>query len=270
MSEHQIVSFLTDYGLSDGFVATCHGVLLGIAPDARVIDISHVVPPQDIRTGARLLARVTPYLPKAIHVAVVDPGVGGQRRAVAVDTARGVFVGPDNGLLGWAVEKAGGALAAYELTNGALFRKPVSRTFHGRDIFMPVAGHLARGTALPEAGPRIPTDSLVALPAPVERLEGGDLVSEVILADHFGNLHLASAVDRLEGFSLPVGHPVVCATASGEHAATYVEVFEEVPVGGLAFYGDAVGQLTIAVNSGNAAERLGVTTGDILRIRTNP
>ncbi|WP_242425104.1 S-adenosyl-l-methionine hydroxide adenosyltransferase family protein [Frankia sp. EI5c] len=270
VSEYQVVSFLTDYGLSDGFVATCHGVLLGITPNVRVIDISHAVPPQDIRTGARLLARVTPYLPKAIHVAVVDPGVGGQRRPVAVDTARGIFIGPDNGLLGWAVERAGGALAAYELTNRKLFREPVSRTFHGRDIFVPVAGHLARGTALAEVGPEIPTDSLVALPAPVERLEGGELLSEVILADHFGNLHLASAADRLDSLSLSVGHPVVCVTPAGEHSATYVEVFEEVPVGELAFYADAVGQLTIAVNSGNAAERLGVSTGELLRIRLAP
>ncbi len=270
MPENPIISFLTDYGLDDGFVATCHGVLLDITPGARVIDISHTVPPQDIRTGARLLARVTPYLPKAIHVAVVDPGVGGQRRPVAVDTTHGVFIGPDNGLLTWAAENVGGALSAYELTNRKFFREPVSRTFHGRDIFMPVAGYLARGTALTEVGPQIPTESLISLPAPVEKLQGRELHSEVILADHFGNLHLASPVARLDSFSLPVGHPVVCATSTGDHPATYVEVFEEAPVGDLAFYGDAVGQLTIAVNSGNAAERLGVTAGEVLRIRIAP
>ncbi|CAO5178107.1 (R)-S-adenosyl-L-methionine hydrolase [Frankia sp. AiPs1] len=267
MSGYEIVSFLTDYGLSDGFVATCHGVLLGIAPSVRVIDISHVVPPQDIRTGARLLARVTPYLPRAIHVAVVDPGVGGKRRSIAVKTDRGVFVGPDNGLLSWAVEQAGGAIAAYELTNEKFFRHPVSRTFHGRDIYIPVAGHLVRGTALAEVGPEIPAASLTALPTPLETIEDDGLRAEIILTDHFGNLHLASRRERLEAFSLSIGQPVVVVTAAGEHRATYVEVFEEVPVGELAFYEDAVGQLTIAVSSGNAAQRLGVATGDVLRIR---
>ncbi|MGH3821021.1 MAG: SAM hydrolase/SAM-dependent halogenase family protein, partial [Pseudonocardiaceae bacterium] len=161
MPGYQFVSFLTDYGSDDGFVATCHGVLLDIVPQVRIIDVSHAIPPQDIPKGARLLARVTPYLPVSVHVAVVDPGVGGARKAVAVETARGIFVGPDNGLLSWAVDNAGGPITSYELTNSCLFRSPVSRTFHGRDVFMPVAGHLAAGLALPEVGPELDPGSLV-------------------------------------------------------------------------------------------------------------
>ncbi len=266
MSGYQFVSFLTDYGSDDGFVATCHGVLLDIVPQVRIIDVSHAIPPQDIQKGARLLARVTPYLPVGVYVAVVDPGVGGARKAVAVETARGIFVGPDNGLLSWAVDNAGGPVTSYELTNSRLFRSPVSRTFHGRDIFMPVAGHLAAGLALPEVGPELDPGSLVRLPNPVDRVTETGLASEVILVDHFGNMHLASSSDQLAYLSITLGDDVRCVTPAGKWVAKYVEVFDDAKAGELVFYVDAVGQLTLAVSSGNAARLLGVTPGMVVNI----
>ena len=153
MAAFHCLTFLTDYGLDDAFVAVCHGVAAQIAPDARVIDISHLVPPGDIRRGAAVLAQAVPYLPAAVHVAVIDPGVGTQRRAIAVEAGGSVFVGTDNGLLTWAIAAAGGARRAVELSNRGLWRDPVSATFHGRDIFMPAAAWLATGVPLDRARP---------------------------------------------------------------------------------------------------------------------
>src|SRR6516165_3972758 len=153
---------LTDYGLEDGFVAACHGTAARIAPDARIIDITHLVQPGDVRRGAAVLAQTVSYLPPAVHVAVVDPGVGTARRAIAVAAGDSILVGPDNGLLSWAMAALGGGKAAVQLTNGELWLHPVSATFHGRDIFMPVAAHLAAGLQLAAAGEQIRLDDLVA------------------------------------------------------------------------------------------------------------
>ena len=136
MTRFRYLSFLTDYGLQDGFVAACHGVAARIAPDARIIDVTHLVPPGDVRRGAAVLAQTVPYLPPAVHVAVVDPGVGTARRGVAVAAGESVFIGPDNGVLSWAVTACGGAAAAVSLTNRALWLAGAAATFHGRDIFI--------------------------------------------------------------------------------------------------------------------------------------
>src|SRR3984885_14983302 len=154
---YQYMSFLTDYGLEDGFVAACHGRGARIAPAASIIDITYLVPPGDVRRGAAVLAQTVAYLPPAVHVAVVDPGVGTVRRAIAVAAGGSVLGGPDNGLLSWAMAALGGASQAVQLTNGELWLHPVSATFHGRDIFMPVAAHLAAGTALTEVGDDVAT-----------------------------------------------------------------------------------------------------------------
>lgn len=148
------LTFLTDFGLEDGFVAACHGVAARIAPAARVIDITHLVPPGDVRRGAAVLAQTVPAMPPAVHVAVVDPGVGTTRRAVAIEAKGGILVGPDNGLLSWAIGPLGGATRAVLLTNQKLWNHPVSPTFHGRDIFMPVASHLATGTRMTRPAPK--------------------------------------------------------------------------------------------------------------------
>src|SRR5277367_192680 len=164
------MSFLTDYGLEDGFVAACHGAAARIAPAARIIDITHLVQPGDVRRGAAVLAQTVGYLPPAVHVAVVDPGVGTARRAVAVAAGDSILVGPDNGLLSWAISALGGATRAVQLTNGDLWLHPVSATFHGRDIFVPVGAHLAAGADLAQAGDEIDVNDLVALPAPTSRV----------------------------------------------------------------------------------------------------
>src|SRR5580700_11696474 len=177
------ISFITDYGLEDGFVAACHGVAARIAPDARIIDITHLVQPGDVRRGAAVLAQTVCYLPPSVHVAVVDPGVGTARRAVAVAAGESILVGPDNGLLSWAVASLGGGKAAVQLTNGELWLHPVSATFHGRDIFMPVAAHLAAGLELAQAGDDISVADLVALPAPTSRLHDGGAEGEVMSID---------------------------------------------------------------------------------------
>jgi S-adenosyl-L-methionine hydrolase (adenosine-forming) len=135
VAHFRYLSFLTDYGLEDGFVAACHGVCAQIAPHAEIIDVTHLVPPGDVRRGAAVLAQTVPYLPPAVHVAVVDPGVGTERRGVAIVTDGALFVGPDNGLLSWAVTAAGGAERAFSLTNRALWLDRVTHTFHGRDIW---------------------------------------------------------------------------------------------------------------------------------------
>ena len=168
-----IITLLTDYGLEDGFVAACHGVIIGIAPKARIIDVCHLIPAGDIRRGAAILAQTVPYLPAGVHIAVVDPGVGTTRRAVAITAGARVFIGPDNGVLSWAVNKVGGAQKAYELTNSEMFLETVSPTFHGRDIFASVAAHLVTGRALTDVGPELQPSRLVALPQPTSRHRRG-------------------------------------------------------------------------------------------------
>ena len=191
MTRFRYLSFLTDYGLQDGFVAACHGVAARIAPDARIIDVTHLVPPGDVRRGAAVLAQTVPYLPPAVHVAVVDPGVGTARRGVAVAAGESVFVGPDNGLLSWAVTASGGAAAAVSLTNRALWLAGAAATFHGRDIFMPAAAHLATGTELAAAGEEIDVTDLVMLPAPERLVRDATAEGEVLTVDRFGNVQLS-------------------------------------------------------------------------------
>src|SRR5437879_5763342 len=184
------LSFLTDYGLEDGFVAACHGVSARIAPHAGIIDVTHLIPPGDIRRGAAVLAQTVPYLPPAVHVAVVDPGVGTARRGVAVAAGDSVFIGPDNGLLSWAVAASGGAARAFSLTNKRLWLSQGTPTFHGRDIFIPVAAHLATDAELAAAGEEIDVGDLVTLPAPERLVRDFTAEGEVLTVDRFGNVQL--------------------------------------------------------------------------------
>ena len=148
------ITFLSDFGLKDDFVGTCHGVIKRIAPEAQIIDITHGIEPQAVLQGALVLASTLPYMPEGVHLAVVDPGVGGDRRALALRDASGrLYVGPDNGLLVPAAEKLGGIDGAWQLTNSDYMLEPVSATFHGRDVFSPAAAHLAPGVDPAELGP---------------------------------------------------------------------------------------------------------------------
>src|SRR5690349_16368912 len=191
VAHFRYLSFLTDYGLEDGFVAACHGVSARIAPHAGIIDVTHLIPPGDIRRGAAVLAQTVPYLPPAVHVAVVDPGVGTARRGIAVAAGDSVFIGPDNGLLSWAVAEAGGATEAVSLTNRALWLDTATATFHGRDIFMPAAAHLAAGVPLARAGDQLDVGGLVTLPRPTSRITDGRIDAEVLTVDRFGNAQLS-------------------------------------------------------------------------------
>ena len=163
MAGYQWITFLSDYGLEDNFVGVCHGVIARIAPGARVIDLSHSVQPQDVRQGATVLAQSVPYMPAAVHLAVVDPAVGTRRGQVALQAGEHVLVGPDNGLLIWAAEALGGIARAHALSEPAYQLERVSKTFHGRDIFAPAAAHVAAGAAGP--APRFSAHSLPAPPS---------------------------------------------------------------------------------------------------------
>lgn len=276
MASYQCLSFLTDYGLEDGFVAACHGVALQITPDTRILDITHLVPPGDIRRGAAVLAQTVPYLPRAVHVAVVDPGVGTSRRGVAVEAASGsVFVGPDNGLLSWAVEESGGAVAAVSLTNPALWLEETTATFHGRDIFMPVAARLAAGTPLEAAGQPLPGTGLVTLDRPASRVSGAAAEGEVLTVDRFGNVQLSvTAADAAAAGAVP-GAPVRLRWTDrdrnhsdrnderndSETVIRFGRTFGDVPPGELVIYPDSAGLIAIAVNQGDAAGRLSLRPG---------
>ncbi|MEH1028910.1 SAM hydrolase/SAM-dependent halogenase family protein [Micromonospora profundi] len=258
------ISLTTDYGLTDGFVAACHGVIARIAPSARVIDVTHLVPPADVRRGAAVLAQTVPYLPVGVHVAVVDPGVGTTRRGVALATPGGLLVGPDNGLLPDAAAALGGVTAAVELTEPRWLAATVSGTFHGRDVFAPVAARLALGAPLAEAGPAVDPAGLVRLPSPVVTPDPEGFTAEVLTVDHFGNVQLAAPGELLGPFpaTLRVGSPGPTPARTAVHGRT----FGDAPDGGLVVYVDSADRVAIAVNGGRAVDLLGVVPGDLLRV----
>lgn len=262
----QCVSFLSDYGLEDGFVAACHGVLLRRAPGMPIIDITHLVPPGDVRRAAVVLAQTLPFLPPGVHLAVVDPGVGTTRRAIVIEAAAGVLVGPDNGVLSWSIDPLGGARAAYEIRRDALGVHVVSATFHGRDLFAPAAAELARGSAAAAIGSRIELDSIVRLPSPVCRETPDGLETEVLTVDRFGNLQLAADAAAAAGAGVTVGENVTLAagasTVSVRHATTFGDVAPGEPV----LFVDSAGLLALAVRDGRASDRFRLRPGDVVRM----
>jgi S-adenosylmethionine hydrolase len=263
------ITFLSDYGLDDEFVGVCHGVIAGICPPARVIDISHGIGRHDISGGAVVLRRALGYMPVGVHIAVVDPDVGASRRAVALRVANGrVLVGPDNGLLWPAAEQAGGVVEAVEISRSALRLEPVSATFHGRDLFAPVAAHLAAGVKLADAGDPFDPEAIVRLELPRARLEAGALVAKVVSVDRFGNAQLGASHGDLDRTGLKLGHAVALELSTGPRAgARFVRTFADAKPDELIVYEDAARELAVAVSHGSAAERLGLTVGDELRIR---
>ena len=268
MTRFRHLSFLTDYGLDDGFVAACHGVAARIAPHASIIDVTHLIPPGDVRRGAAVLAQTVPYLPPAVHVAVVDPGVGTARRGVAVAAGDSVFVGPDNGLLSWAVTASGGAARAFSLTNRDLWLAGVAATFHGRDIFMPVAAHLADGTELATTGTKIDVADLVTLPVPERTIRDSVAAGEVLTVDRFGNVQLTiTAADAAE-IGLKPGATALVRCGRHQLIIPYREMFGAVAPGELVAYTDSAGLVSIAVNGGDAAQRLGLPPGARVSLAT--
>ena len=261
MTRFRYLSFLTDYGLEDGFVAACHGVAARIAPHASVIDVTHLVPPGDVRRGAAVLAQTVPYLPPAVHVAVVDPGVGTARRGIAVAAGDSVFVGPDNGLLSWAVTASGGAARAFSLTNTGLWLATVAATFHGRDIFMPVAAHLAADAELAAAGTEIDVTDLVTLPAPERRIRDCVAEGEVLTVDRFGNVQLTITASDAAEIGLNSGVTALIRYGHHQLVVPYRDMFGAVAPGELVAYADSAGLVSLAVNGGDAAQRLGLPPG---------
>ena len=260
------LTFLTDFGLEDGFVAACHGVAARIAPSVRVIDITHLVPPGDVRRGAAVLAQTVPSMPPAVHVAVVDPGVGTTRRAVAIQAGDAILVGPDNGLLSWAANALGGVPSAFVLTNSQLWNKPVSPTFHGRDIFMPVAAHLATGTELAQAGTQIDVADLVTLSAPTARMLEGEAEGEVLSVDRFGNVQLSIPSVAAAELGIAIGSWMTIRYNRREISAPYMLTFGAAAPGELIAFTDSAGLISLAVSSGSAAERLSLPPGARVRI----
>ncbi|HET6533188.1 MAG TPA: SAM-dependent chlorinase/fluorinase [Actinoplanes sp.] len=253
------ISLTTDYGTFDGFVAACHGAIARIAPDVRVIDVTHHVPPADVARGAAVLAQTAPYLPESVHCAVVDPGVGTARRGIAIGTPKGVLVGPDNGLLVSAAEALGGMATVVELANKDWFLGDVSRTFHGRDVFAPAAARIAAGTSLSDAGPAVDQAGLVRLPDPVVAIGDGWIEAEVLTVDRFGNVQLAATGSALSGLGPEL-------TVNGNVRARRGATFADVDKGDLLVYEDSAGQVGIAVNNGRAVVVLSVRPGDVVRV----
>jgi S-adenosylmethionine hydrolase len=244
-----IVTFLSDYGPGDEYVGVVHGVIAGIAPGARIVDLGHGTPPQDVRTGARRLARALPYVPPGVHLAVVDPGVGGSRRAVALRAGDRWLVGPDNGLLLDAASRFGGVTAAYDVGASPWRLEPVSATFHGRDIFAPVAAHLALGE---QPGGEFGAAELVRLPDLRARREAAAVIAHVLEVDGFGNVRLDAEPGE---YSNAGGRPL-----------TAGRTFGDVAPGELVLYTDSDGGLALAVNGGSAAALLGLRGGDEIRL----
>jgi S-adenosyl-L-methionine hydrolase (adenosine-forming) len=263
-----LITFLSDYGLADDFVGVCHGVIATICPQARVIDITHGVPRHDVRAGALVLRESLAYMPAGVHLAVVDPDVGAARRAVALRLADGrLLVGPDNGLLSLAARDGGGIVEALDIAHSPFRLEPVSATFHGRDLFAPVAAHLAAGVPFAELGQPVDIDAVITLELPQPRREGEELVAHVIYVDRFGNLQLDAGHEELAGTGLKLGRDVELACSDTRHPAHYARTFADVAAGELLVYEDAYRRLAVAVSHGDAAARLGLAVDDELRIR---
>jgi S-adenosylmethionine hydrolase len=259
-----VVTFLSDYGLDDDFVGVCHGVIAAIAADVRVIDVTHGIPRHDVRSGAIVLRRALPYMPPGVHLAVVDPGVGSERRAVALRCAgeRRLLVGPDNGLLTLAAERFGGIAEAVDLDGSPFALDGVSASFHGRDLFAPVAAQLAAGATLAQAGTPLDPAGLVALDLARAEVGDGVLLAHVLLADGYGNVMLDAGRADAAASGLARGEAVVVNGVRAAHVAT----FTDVPAGGLLLYEDAYGALSLAINRGSALEALGLGIDDPVRI----
>ena len=271
--ERPVITFLTDFG-PESAPAICRGVMLSIACDAHIVDISHSVRKYAIRDGAYLLWTAVPWMPIGVHVVVVDPGVGTERHPIAIRTARGdVLVGPDNGVLMPAAAILGGAVEARILENRDLMLASPTSTFHGRDIFAPIGAHLAVGTPFDSIGSLIDVGDLVQLrfPAPVTRV--GTLETSIAFIDSFGNLRLFGTPDDLESALGTLVPGTVLSVAFGNagdriESPTWTRTFGEIPLGQALMYRDSSGWLAFADNQGDAARRLGLASGDLVRIHS--
>lgn len=266
---HSHISLLTDYGLQDEFVGVMKSVIADMAPHVRVTDLTHGITPFDVRAGSLALARAVQYVPAGIVVAVVDPGVGSTRRAIAVEVAggKGIFLGPDNGLLASGIAMAGGADRAFELTNTDLHLHAPGATFAGRDVFAPVAAFLANGGAIEEVGREIDTASVMPGLVPVASDEshatyGNGLRAEVTWVDTFGNCQLNVGPEDVQQFG-PVLRLVM---GDDVRSARIVSHYADIDGGAIGAVIDSYGMLALSVDRGSAAEALQLSAGDAVLI----
>ncbi|HYF28600.1 MAG TPA: SAM-dependent chlorinase/fluorinase [Baekduia sp.] len=258
------ITFLSDYGQDDDFVGVCHAVMARIAPQARIIDLGHGIPRHDVRSGALLLRRALPYAPPGVHLAVVDPDVGGERRGIAlrcIEEDR-LLVGPDNGLLHLAAFRFGGVAEVVDVGRSPQRLEPVSATFHGRDIFAPVAAHLAAGVPLGTVGDPLEPSEIATLDMPLAHVDGDEICAHALGFDRFGNVMLDVEHTELAESGLRLGHKVLI----DGRPAVYAVTFADVPRGALLLYQDAYRTLSVAVNRGSARDELGLERDDEIRI----
>ena len=259
--KHRFISFLSDFGLTDDFVGTCHGVMKRIAPDVGIIDVTHGIAPQAVLPGALILRNTLRYLPSGVHLAVVDPGVGGTRRPLIIrDTGGELFVGPDNGLLVPAAD-LGGIESAHELANPTYALEPVSRTFHGRDLFSPAAAHLALGVDPAELGPPLSPDALVRLDLPTPVVGGGVVDASVLYVDRFGNMQLNMTRDDLDRVGVVPGMRFELELAGERYYATAARTYADARPGEIVLYEDSYRNIAIAINRGSAADMFAAQPG---------
>ncbi len=256
-----LITLTTDFGLSDAYVAEMKGAILAVAPHATIIDVTHLIPPQDVARGARVVGRLADAFPRGtIHIAVVDPGVGSPRPLIAADLAHQHYLAPNNGLLSLAARRHP-PQRVHRLTESQFWRRPVSATFHGRDILAPVAGHWALGTDLSRFGPVLETD-LVNLPLVEPYWQGATLVGEIVSIDGFGNLQTNISAGLLPSEQRSAPTIVVV----GAQIAGISRCYSEQPLQKLLALIDSAGMLEIAVNQGNAAARLNARVGLEVRV----
>ena len=261
-----VICFLSDFGLQDDFVGTCHGVIARIAPTARVIDVTHGIPATAVLQGAHVLASTLPYMPVGVHLAAVDPGVGGIRRPLALADAAGhQFVGPDNGLLLPAAERAG-IIEARELANPDYALESISRTFHGRDLFAPAAAHLANGVPLSELGPPLDPDALVRLDLPQPVFSADRIDATMLYVDSFGNIALNLTREDVEQVGVIPGSRVELELAGERYFAVTARTFADARAGDVILYEDSYRNMSVAINRGSAAAMLHASPGQPLEI----
>lgn len=258
------ITFLSDYGYADEFAGVCRAVIARIAPDAKVVDVTHGLPRHAVRQGAVLLAHALPFAAPGIHLAIVDPGVGGERRPVAIRLAEEdrVLVGPDNGVLSLATERLGGAVEAVDIGASSFRLEPVTSTFHGRDLFAPVAARLALGAELAEAGEPLDPAALTKVELPEPRLYPDRVVAHVVYVDGFGNAALNLGHETLAATFLRLGDRVSVAAGAARITVPFGRTFADVGPGQGILYEDSSRSLALAVNRESAAELLGLAPDD--------
>jgi len=263
-----VITFLSDFGLQDDFVGTCHGVIKRIAPDAEIIDVTHGIPPQQVLQGALVLANTLPYMPRGVHLAVVDPGVGSSRRAVALRDVEGrLYVGPDNGLLVPAAERSGEIAAAHELANPEYALQPVSRTFHGRDLFSPAAAHLALGVDLAELGPPLAPEALARLDIPQAHVLADGVTATVLYVDRYGNMQLNLTREDMEQIDVTPGARAELVCRGERYYAVAARTFTDARAGDVILYEDSYQNIAIAISGGDAADMFAARAGDEVEVR---